>query len=82
MTRIMAIVTISKSKLKSQMLEIFRDLEKGGGEVVVTDRGRPVLRITPFREQRSVADIFADVQGSLVFHEDPDAPVEAEWELD
>ena len=64
------------------MLEVFRKLEQGGGEVVVTDRGRPVLRITPIREKLTVEDVFAGVQGSLVFHEDPDTPTEAEWELD
>jgi len=63
------------------MLEIFRELEESGGELVVTDRGRPVLRITPIAEKLSVEDAFADLRGKLVFHEDPDAPTSQEWDL-
>lgn len=62
------------------MLEVFRELETTGGELVVTDRGKPVLRITPFQEQLSMAQAFADCQGKLVWHEDPDSPTELEWE--
>ena len=44
--------TISKSKLKAQMLRIFRELEEEGEELVVTDHGRPVLRIQPIGKKR------------------------------
>jgi len=81
MTIGMTRVTVSKSKLKSRMLELFRELEESGGEMVVTDRGRPVLRITPITEKLSVEDAFADLRGKLVFHEDPDAPTTQEWDL-
>ena len=40
---------ISKSKLKPIMLKIFRNIEKTGEEVIVTDHGRPVLKIIPYR---------------------------------
>ena len=36
---------ISKNKLKARMLEIFRELEASGEELIVTDRGKPVLKI-------------------------------------
>ena len=62
------------------MLEVFRELESNGGELVVTDRGRPVLRITPIEERRPPQEVFADYQGKLVWHEDPDTPTESEWE--
>lgn len=81
MTTAMTRVTVSKSKLKARMLEMFRELEERGGELVVTDHGRPVLRITPIRERVSVAEAFTDLRGGLVFHEDPDAPTTQEWDL-
>lgn len=72
--------TISKSKLKANMLQIFRELEAKGGEVIVTDHGKPVLRITPIEPENSVAELFAGLQGQVIFHEDPDTPTLLEWE--
>ena len=73
-------ISISKSKLKANMLSVFRNLEETGTEAIVTDRGKPVLRIVPYVERpKTVRELFADVQGKLVFNEDPDAPTIAEW---
>ena len=71
--------TISKSKLKANMLRVFREIEASGEELVVTDRGRPTLRIQPIAPKRSVEDVFGDFQGQLTFHEDPNAPTIDEW---
>ena len=73
-------ITISKSKLKTHMLRIFRELEQSGEEVIVTDRGNPVLRISPYKKKRTVRELFADVQGKVIFHEDPDTPTTDEWQ--
>jgi antitoxin (DNA-binding transcriptional repressor) of toxin-antitoxin stability system len=72
-------ITISKSKLKANMLSVFRELEQTGGEAIVTDRGNPVLRIVPFEQKKTVRELFADVQGTVIFHDDPDAPTTEEW---
>ena len=40
---------ISKSRLKANMFEIFRQVEETGEEVIVTDHNRPVLRIQPIQ---------------------------------
>ena len=69
----------SKSKLKAQMLEIFRQLEETGEEAIVTDHGRPVLRIVPLKPERTVDEVFQAFRGRLVFHEDPDTPTTEEW---
>ncbi|RJQ54752.1 MAG: type II toxin-antitoxin system Phd/YefM family antitoxin [Desulfobacteraceae bacterium] len=71
--------TISKSKLKSNMLKIFRDIEKSGEELIVTDNNKPVLRIQPIRKTRSVEEIFGSLQGKVVYHEDINAPTSEEW---
>ena len=73
-------ITISKSKLKTHMLRIFRELEQSGEEVIVTDRGNPVLRISPYKQKRTVRELCADVQGKVIFHEDPDTPTTDEWQ--
>ena len=72
--------TISKSKLKAKMLEIFRRIEAEGDELIVTDHGKPVLRIMPIRKKDNVSQLFAEVQGQVLYHEDPDTPTMTEWD--
>lgn len=71
--------TISKSKLKANMLRVFREIEASGEELIVTDHNRPVLRISPIGNRKSVDDLFGQFQGQLVFHEDVNAPTIGEW---
>ena len=71
--------TISKSKLKANMLRIFRELEASGEELIVTDRNKPVLRIIPIQERQSVAELFGSLQGKVEYHEEIDAPTIEEW---
>jgi antitoxin (DNA-binding transcriptional repressor) of toxin-antitoxin stability system len=75
------IETISKSKLKAHMLEIFRELETSGKELIVTDNGRPVLKIVPIKEKSGVIDLFGDLQGLVIYHEDINTPTLSEWEV-
>lgn len=72
--------TISKSKLKANMLELFRRLETEGGELIVTHRDKPVLRITPIKEGEDVNTVFAGLRGKVVYHGDLDEPTTEEWE--
>ena len=71
--------TVSKSKFKAKALEYFRLVETTGREVVVTDRGRPVVRIVPYREEPSEA--LRSLRGTLRRFEDPTEPVgQEDWE--
>ena len=72
--------TISKSKLKATMLEVFRELEATGSELIVTERGRPVLKIVPIRPKRTVQQVFGDIQGQVVYLEDINTPTIDEWD--
>ncbi len=72
--------TISKSKLKARMLEIFRELETSGSELIVTDRDRPVLKIIPIKSKTTVDDLFSGIQGKVVYHEEINTPTLLEWE--
>ena len=71
--------TVSKSLLKAKMLEYFRQVEETGEELVVTDNGRPVVRVVAIRARASAADVFADVRGRVVYREDILAPTTDEW---
>ena len=63
MTRVMTIVT--KTKLKAQMLAIFREIEASGEELIVTDHGKPVLKIVPLETSQNANDVFADARNRL-----------------
>jgi antitoxin (DNA-binding transcriptional repressor) of toxin-antitoxin stability system len=70
---------MSKSKLKTHMLQVFRQIEQTGEEVIVTDNNRPVLRIQPISRKLSVDEVFAPYRGQMIFHETPNAPTVDEW---
>ena len=71
--------TISKSKLKANLLRIFRQIEESGEELIVTDRGRAVLPIQTIAQNKSVEEVFADVRGEVIDYEEINEPTLAEW---
>jgi antitoxin (DNA-binding transcriptional repressor) of toxin-antitoxin stability system len=72
--------TISKSKLKAKMLQIFREIEASGDELIVTDHGKPVLKIVPIQPKNSVKELFAEYQAQVEYVEDIDTPTIDEWD--
>ena len=70
---------VSKSKLKPRALHYFRYVERTRREVLVTDRGRPVVKIVPYREDPDLA--LKELRGSVLKYDRPTEPVAAEdWE--
>ena len=47
---------VSKSKYKPYALQYFREVERTGKTLIITDRGRPVLRIMPYSEKPVIAE--------------------------
>jgi antitoxin (DNA-binding transcriptional repressor) of toxin-antitoxin stability system len=72
-------ITVSKGVLKNKMLEIFRNAENSGEEIIVTDRHKPVLRITPIKQRKSLRQIFKPYQQKATFHTPATAPETMEW---
>lgn len=48
---------LSKSQFKPRVLAYLRQVQETGEEIVLTDHGRPVLRIQPIREAASLEAI-------------------------
>ena len=70
---------ISKSKFKARALEYFREVERTGRPLIVTDHGRPVLKIVPYREDP--AAVLGELKDTVVRYEAPTEPVGVEdWE--
>ncbi len=75
----MVMKTVSKSKLKAKALEYFREVEESGEPLVITDRGKPVLEIVPYRSDPGQA--WQALAGSVLHYENPTEPVATEdWE--
>jgi antitoxin (DNA-binding transcriptional repressor) of toxin-antitoxin stability system len=50
-------IVVSKGKLKAKMLEYFRQVERTGEPLVVTDRGREVLEVRPIRRDATTEEV-------------------------
>ena len=46
---------VSKLRFKAHALEFFRQVERTGKPIVITDRGTPVLTLAPYREDQRAA---------------------------
>lgn len=72
--------TISKSKFKPRMLQYFREVEETEEEIIITDRGKPVLKISPYKEEES--NPLAALRNTVIEYQSPLEPVgENDWEL-
>ena len=71
--------TISKSQFKPRALHYFREIEKTGKELVISDHGKPVLKIVPYVENPEEA--LKVLRDTVLKYEDPTEPVGLEdWD--
>ena len=72
-------VHISKSQFKPKSLEYFRQVQETGEAIIITDRGKPVLKIMPYTP--SPDDLLKGLRGSVVRFDEPLEPVGVDdWE--
>jgi prevent-host-death family protein len=65
--------TVSKSQFKPKALQFFREVEKTGKPLVITDRGKPVLKIIAYSAEP--AESLKILRNSVVKYQDPMEPV-------
>jgi len=71
--------TVSKSQFKPRSLEYFRRIEQTGEELVITDHGRPVLKIVPYLDDPEAC--FKGLRNTVLKYDEPCEPVaEEDWE--
>jgi len=71
---------ISKSKFKPQALKYFRQVQKTGQPLIITDHTKPVLKIIPYREDPM--DAVKELRNSVRRYVDPTEPVaENDWDM-
>ena len=70
---------VSSAEFEERALEYLRRVDATGEELIVTDRGEPVVRILPARATEP--DARARLRGSVVRYDDPTEPVASDdWD--
>ena len=70
---------VPKSKFKPRALQYFREVERTGRALIITDRGKPVLKISPYSEKPGNA--LRMLRNSVIKYENPTDPVGLnDWE--
>jgi antitoxin (DNA-binding transcriptional repressor) of toxin-antitoxin stability system len=70
---------VSKSRFKPNALKYFRQIEKTGRELIITDRGKPTLKIVPY--SNDPMETLKSLKNSVISYTDPMEPVaEQDWE--
>lgn len=73
------LTTVSKSRFKAHALAYFREVEKTGRDLVITDRGVPVLKLVSYRPDPQAA--LRVLRDTVVRYEAPTKPVDDDqWE--
>ncbi len=70
---------VSKSAFKARALEYFRQVERSGQELVISDNGKPVLKLVRYAHEPDAA--LRALRGSVGRYDGPAEPVGVEdWE--
>jgi len=70
---------VSKSQFKPRALEYFREVQEKGVELIITDHGKPVVKIIPYFKNHD--DALRRLRNTVLKYENPTEPVGLEeWE--
>lgn len=67
--------TVSRTQFARRPLAHLREVEQTGEPLILTDRGRAVLRVVP---QATANDVLASLRGCVIRCDDPTEPVATE----
>ena len=69
--------TIKASEFKAKCLKLMDEVAESGEEVIITKHGRPVSKLTPFKQKPK--SLFGRGKGTIKIHGDIVEPMPAEW---
>jgi len=64
--------TIAAAEFKAKCLRIIDEVSETGRPIVVTKRGKPVIRVSPITDGKKKDDIFGRLKGVIEIVGDPD----------
>ncbi len=72
-------VSLSKSKFKARVLHYLRELASTGKPFIITDRGRPIAKVVPYRDNPE--ELLNGLRHTVIHYDEPLEPVGVEdWE--
>ena len=77
MTEVGGVRTIKASEFKAKCLQLMDEVAESGQEIVITKKGKPVSRLTPYHEKRKL--VFGENRGLIKTYADIVEPMPAEW---
>ena len=72
--------TMKAAEFKAKCLKLMDEVAESGEDIVITKRGRPVARLTPYRTTRG--QWFGRDRDIIEIHDDLIDPVDVEWEAE
>ena len=66
------------SEFKAKCLRLMNEVNENGGEIVITKNGKPVAKLTAFRERPKT--LFGTSLGRMKILGDIISPIDVEWE--
>ncbi len=69
-----SIQQVSKSQFKSQLLGYLRQVEQEKQPLIVTHRGKPVVKVSPYKDKEKLNSILASLRHTVVSYRYPAAP--------
>ena len=76
-TGVGGIRTIKASEFKAKCLQLMDEVAESGQEIVITKKGKPVSRLTPYREKSTLT--FGRNRDIMRTYADIVEPMPAEW---
>lgn len=70
---------VSKTELQAKLLEYLQLAESREEEIVITDRGKPILKISRYTPAPTTEELFGPMRGKVQYFEDLTAPTIDEW---
>ena len=75
--------TIKASEFKAKCLKLMDEVAETGEEIIITKRGRPVSKLTPYKKKRKKPDtLFGIDKGRIEILGDIISPIDVEWEAE
>ncbi len=71
---------VTKKQLKIQLEQILELLETENEEIIVTDQGKPVIKLSKYQPSTPTKELFAPLRGKVKYYEDLTTPITEDWE--
>ncbi len=70
---------ITKKELRAELEELLEKLERENEDIIVTEGGKPIIKICKYQSSLSTEELFSPLRGKVKYYEDLTSPTTQEW---